>query len=458
MTKRGLKIIVVGAGKVGDTLVSRLAEEGHDLVIIDKNVDRLTELANLCDCMGIIGNGASHEVLEESGVANADLFISVTESDELNLLCCTIAKQFNKNLATIARVRNPDYGKEIPYLRSKLSLEMIINPEYEAAVEAARILYLPAAIFINSFAHGSAEIVKIKIPEGNVLDGKTVAYLGSNYTNDLVIVGVERGDDVTIPNGSFELKAGDIISFVATRKVCHAFLKSIGFNTRSVSNTIIIGGGKSAYYLADQLIKTGIDVKIIEKDPGRCDELSDLLPKATIINGDGINEALLEETGIRDVDSVVAMTGIDEENIMLSLFAKQISKSVKSVTKINKISFTDVINRLDLDSVIYPKKITAEAIISYARAKQASIGSNVEVMYHLFNERAEAIEFKVMEPSNATGKMLKDMTLKPNTLLSFINRSGRIIIPTGTDSIEVGDTVMVVTLNKGFTALTDILR
>ena len=360
MGKKGLKIIVVGAGKVGDTLVNRLAEEGHDLVIIDKNVDRLTELANLCDCMGIIGNGASHEVLEEAGIATADLFISVTESDELNLLCCTIAKQFNKNLATIARVRNPDYGKEIPYLRSKLSLEMIINPEYEAAVEAARILFLPAAISINSFAHGSAELVKIKIPEGNVLDGKTIAYLGSNYTNDLVIVGVERGDEVTIPNGSFELSAGDIISFVATRKVCHSFLKSIGFKTNSVRSTIIIGGGKSAYYLADQLIKTGIDVKLIEKDPERCEELSDLLPKATIINGDGINESLLEETGIRDVDSVVALTGIDEENIMLTLFARQISRDIKSVTKINKISFTDVINRLDLGSVIYPKLITSE--------------------------------------------------------------------------------------------------
>ena len=315
MNKRGLKIIVVGAGKVGDTLVNRLAEEGHDLVIIDKNVNRLTELANLCDCMGIIGNGASHGVLEEAGVASADLFISVTESDELNLLCCTIAKQFNKNLATIARVRNPDYGKEIPYLRSKLSLEMIINPEYEAAVEAARILYLPAALSINSFAHGSAEIVKIKIPEGNVLDGKTVAYLGSNITNNILIVGVERGDEVTIPNGAFELSAGDIISFVATRKECYSFLKSIGFKTNSVRSTIMIGGGKSAFYLADQLIKTGIDVKIIEKDSKRCDELSELLPKATIINGDGINEALLEETGIRDVDSVVAMTGIDEENI-----------------------------------------------------------------------------------------------------------------------------------------------
>ena len=458
MSKTGLKIIVVGAGKVGDTLVNRLAEEGHDLVIIDKNLARLTELANLCDCMGIIGNGASHEVLEEAGVASADLFIAVTESDELNLLCCTIAKQFNKKLATIARVRNPDYGKEIPYLRSKLSLEMIINPEYEAAVEAARILYLPAAISINSFAHGSAEIVKIKIPEGNVLHGKTVAYLGSNYTNDLVIVGVERGEDVTIPNGAFELAAGDIISFVATRKVCHSFLKSIGFNTKSVGSTILIGGGKSAFYLADQLIKTGIDVKIIEKDLQRCEELSELLPKAVIINGDGINESLLEETGIRDVDSVVAMTGIDEENIMLSLFARQISKGIKSVTKINKISFTDVINRLDLGSVIYPKHITAEAIISYARARQASIGSNVEVMYHLFDERAEAIEFKVMEHSNVTDKQLKELKLKSNTLVSFINRAGKIIIPKGNDTIEVGDSVMIVTKNKGFTALTDILR
>ena len=458
MSKTGLKIIVVGAGKVGDTLVNRLAEEGHDLVIIDKNLARLTELANLCDCMGIIGNGASHEVLEEAGVASADLFIAVTESDELNLLCCTIAKQFNKKLATIARVRNPDYGKEIPYLRSKLSLEMIINPEYEAAVEAARILYLPAAISINSFAHGSAEIVKIKIPEGNVLHGKTVAYLGSNYTNDLVIVGVERGEDVTIPNGAFELAAGDIISFVATRKVCHSFLKSIGFNTKSVGSTILIGGGKSAFYLADQLIKTGIDVKIIEKDLRRCEELSELLPKAVIINGDGINEALLEETGIRDVDSVVAMTGIDEENIMLSLFARQISKGIKSVTKINKISFNDVINRLDLGSVIYPKHITAEAIISYARARQASIGSNVEVMYHLFDERAEAIEFKVMEHSNVTDKQLKELKLKSNTLVSFINRAGKIIIPKGNDTIEVGDSVMIVSKNKGFTALTDILR
>ena len=458
MAKKGLKVIVVGAGKVGDTLVNRLADEGHNLVIIDKNAERFSQLADQCDCMCITGSGASHEVLQEAGASSADLFISVTESDELNLLCCTIARQFNNKLSTIARVRNPEYVSDVNYLRSRLGIEMIINPEYEAAVEAARILFLPAALSINSFAHGSAEIVKIKIPEGNILDGKTVAYLGSNITNGILIVGVERGDEVTIPNGAFELSAGDIISFVATRKECHSFLKSIGFKTNSVRSTIMIGGGKSAFYLADQLIKTGIDVKIIEKDVKRCDELSELLPKATIINGDGINEALLEETGIRDVDSVVAMTGIDEENIMLALFARQISKGIKSVTKINKISFTDVINRLDLGSVIYPKQITAEAIITYARAKQASIGSNVEVMYHLFDERAEAIEFKVMEKSAATGIQLKDLKLRANTLLAFINRSGKIIIPTGSDSIEVGDSVMIVTKNKGYTALTDILR
>ena len=218
MAKKGLKVIVVGAGKVGDTLVNRLADEGHNLVIIDKNAERFSQLADQCDCMCITGSGASHEVLEEAGASSADLFISVTESDELNLLCCTIARQFNNKLATIARVRNPEYVSDVNYLRSRLGIEMIINPEYEAAVEASRLLYLPAALSVNSFAHGQAELVKIQIPEGSILDGKTIAYLGQNITNNILIVGVERGTELTIPNGSFELKAGDIISYVSD---CH---------------------------------------------------------------------------------------------------------------------------------------------------------------------------------------------------------------------------------------------
>ena len=457
MAKRGLKIIVVGAGKVGDTLVNRLADEGHNLVIIDKNEERLTQLANLCDCMCITGSGASHEVLVEAGISDSDLFIAVTESDELNLLCCTIAKQFNMNLSTIARVRNPEYISDVNYLRSKLGIEMIINPEYEAAVEASRLLFLPAAITVNSFAHGQAELVKIQIPEGNILDGKTIAYLGQNITNDILITGVERGADFTIPNGGFELKSGDIISYISTRKTNFNFLKSIGFNTRSVKSSLIVGGGTCAYYLSDLLIKSGIDVTIIEKDPERCEELCDLLPKATILKGDGTNESLLEEAGIKEVDSVIALTGLDEENIMLALHTKAVS-AAKAITKINKITFTEAIESLKLGSVVYPKYITAERIISSARSRQSKIGSNLEVMYSLFGDRAEACEFKIREASRVTGVMLKDLPLKPGLIISFIGRDGKSIIPTGSDQINIGDNVMIVTMNKGFTELSDILK
>jgi len=457
MKKVGLKIIIVGAGKVGRTLAVRLTDEGHDIIMIDKAEERLEDLQKNTDCMTLQGSGSSHDTLEEAGLAEADLFIAVTDSDELNLLCCTIAKQFNPGLSTIARVRDPDYGNEIPYLRNKLGIDMIINPEFEAAVEAARLLLLPAAISINTFAHGSAELIKIKLPEDNMLDGKDIAYLGKNITNNLVIVGVERGDEVTIPNGSFVLKGGDVISFVSSRKVCLQFLKAIGFNTRAVHDTMIIGGGKSAFYLADQLIRSGIDVRIIEKSEDRCEYLSTVLPKANILNGDGIDVDFLEEAGIADVESLVALTGIDEENIMLTLHAKRVSNA-KVVTKINRIAFTQVISSLNLGSVIYPKYITAETIISYVRAKQASIGSNVEVMYQLLDGNAEAIEFKVKEESSVTGIPLKDLNIKSDVIISFISHNGKLIIPTGNDVISEGDNVMIVTTQKGFTELQDIMR
>ena len=457
MNKAGFRIIVVGAGKVGKTITKRLTDEGHNLIVIDRSEAKLSELSDQCDCMLITGSGASHNTLNEAGITDADLMIAVTDSDELNLLCCTIAKQFNPDISTIARVRNPDYGNEIPYLMNRLAIDRIINPEFEAAVEAARLLYLPAAISINSFAHGSAELVKIRIPEGSIIDDKSIAYLGKNITNELVIVGVDRGGDLTIPNGNFVLKAGDIISFVSSRKVCLQFLMKIGFNTKSVRNTMIIGGGKSAYYLADQLIKSGINVRIIEKNRARCEELSLLLPKALIINGDGTEAEVLAEVGIETTDALVALTGIDEENIMLTLHAKQVSKA-KVVTKINRITFTKVINNLNLGSVIYPKYITAETIISYVRAKQASIGSNVETVYQLQDGQAEAVEFKVKDTPSINGIPLKDLKLREGVIVSFIIHDGQLIIPTGTDCINEGDNVMIVTSHKGFTELTDILR
>ena len=457
MSKHGFRIIVVGAGKVGKTITRRLTDEGHNLVVIDRSESKLEELSNQCDCMLLTGSGASHQTLEEAGITDSDLMIAVTDSDELNLLCCTIAKQFNPDISTIARVRNPDYGNEIPYLMNRLAIDRIINPEFEAAVDAARLLFLPAAISINSFAHGTAEIVKIEIPEGSILDEKSIAYLGKNITNDLVIVGVERDGELTIPNGDFVLKSGDVISFVSSRKVCIQFLKKIGFNSRSVHNTMIIGGGKSAYYLADQLLKSGIYVKIIEKSHARCEELSVLLPKAMVIHGDGTESGVLEEAGIATTDALVALTGIDEENIMLTLHAKQVSKA-KVVTKINRITFTKVINNLNLGSVIYPKYITAENIITYVRAKQASIGSNVETMYQLQDGQAEAVEFKVKDTPSINGIPLKDLKLRPGVIVSFIIHDGQLIIPTGTDCISEGDNVMIVTSHKGFTDLTDILR
>lgn len=454
--RQGLNIIIVGCGKVGTTLIEQLSKEGHDITIIDKNAAKVQEISSVFDVMGLAGNGASYSVQMEAGIENADLIIAVTDSDELNLLCCTVAKQVG-DCGAIARVRTPDYSKEAGYLREKLGLTMIINPELEASRETARILYLPTALEVNSFAHGQAEIIKFKIPEGNILDGMTIATLGRDITNDILICAIERKGEVYIPGGDFRLEQGDIISFVAPRRFIRSFLKKIGFKTKQVKNTMIIGGGKAAYYLAKHLLTMGIDVKIIEQDRQRCEELSILLPEAIIINGDGTDQELLKEEGIEYVESFIPLTGIDEENIMLTLHARQVSKA-KVITKINRSTFKDVISGLDLGSVIYPRYITCEAIIAYVRAKKNSMNSNIETLYHMFDYRAEAIEFRVDEESEVTGIPLKDLTLKKDLLVSFIYRNGMVRIPSGQDTIEVGDTVMIVTTHTGFDDIKDILK
>lgn len=455
-SKNGLNIIIVGCGKVGMTLIEQLSKEGHDITIIDKNAARVQEMSNLYDIMGLVGNGASYSVQMEAGIENADLIIAVTASDELNLLCCTVAKQVG-DCAAIARVRTPDYSKEAGYLREKLGLTMIINPELEASLETARILYLPTALEVNSFAHGQAEIVKFKIPEGNLLDGMTIATLGKSITNEILICAIEREGEVYIPGGNFQMAKDDIVSFVAPRRHIRSFLKKIGFKTKQVKDAMIVGGGKASYYLAKQLIAMGIDVKIIEQNKERCEELSILLPEAIIINGDGTDEEVLREEGIEYAQAFIPLTGIDEENIMLTLHAKQVSNA-KLITKINRSTFKNVISKLDLGSVIYPRYITSEAIIAYVRAKKNSTNSNIETLYHMFDNRAEAIEFRVDEPSSVTGIPLKDLMLKNDLLVSFIYRNGKVQIPSGLDTIEVGDTVMIVTTHTGLDNIQDIIR
>ena len=455
---KGLQIIIVGCGKVGRTLVEQLSKEGNDITIVDKDAEKVQTISGLYDVMGVTGNGASYSGQMDAGIENADLIIAVTDSDELNLLCCTVAKRVG-NCAAIARVRTPDYSMEAGYLRDKLGLAMIINPEMEASRVAARILYAPTALEVNAFAHGQAEMIKIKVPESNMLAGMKIARVGKEVDNidKILICAVERGEEVYIPSGDFKIEAGDIISFVTSRTQARAFLQRIGFKTNQVKDCMIIGGGKAAYYLARQLLNMGISVKIIENDRKRCEELSVLLPKAVVINGNGTDEELLKEEGITRTEAFVPLTGIDEENIMLTLYARQVSNA-KVITKINRIAFREVIGSLDLGSVIYPRYITSEAIIAYVRAKKDSMDSNIETLYHMFNSRVEAIEFRVRKESAVTGVPLMKLSLKKNLLISFINRNNDIIIPSGHDTIEVGDTVMIVTTHTGFNDLQDILK
>lgn len=451
---QGLNIIIVGCGKVGATLVERLSQEGHDITIIDKNAEKIQELSNLYDVMGLVGNGASYSVLKEAGVDDADLIIAVADSDELNLLCCTVAKRVG-NCAAIARVRTPDYSQEIDYLREKLGLAQIINPESAFSMEVARILAMPNALEVDSF-HGRAELVKFKIPKGNMLDGMTIATLSSMVNIQCIICAIEKEGEVYIPSGNFVLHEDDIVSVVASRHDIKTFFETFGFKTKRVKDAMIIGGGKAAYYLARRLLHTGIDVKIIEQNRARCEELSILLPKAIIINGDGTDQELLKEEGIDTTESFIALTGIDEENILLTLHANQVSNA-KVVTKINRMNFKEVINNLDLGSVVYPRYVTAEAIIAYVRAKNNSRNSNIETLHHMYDNRVEAIEFRVEKDSPVTNVPLKDMKLKKSLLVSCISRDGRLIIPGGQDCIQVGDCVIIVTTHTGFKDIQDIL-
>ncbi len=454
--QNGLNIIIVGCGKIGAALLEQLRQEGHDITVIDYDPKRVQEYSEIYDVMGIVGNGASYGVQMEAGIDKADLIIAVTGSDELNLLCCTMAKQVG-DCAAIARVRSPEYSQEVAYLREKLGLTMIINPDLESAMEMTRILSLPTALDVDTFAHGQAEIIKFKIPQGNKLDGMEIAELGQNISSEILICAVERGEQVYIPSGQFRLRAGDNVSFVANRKMARSFLKAIGFKTEQVKNALIVGGGNSAYYLAKALLNLNISVKIIEKSRERCEQLAILLPDAVIINGDGTNNELLREEGLADVDSFVTLTDIDEENILLTLYANRVSEA-KVITKIDHPNFKEVVLGLDLGSVLYPQYITSENIIAYVRAKNASVGSNIETLYHLFDRRVEAIEFRIEESSRVTDTPLSELHLKKEVLIATINRKGHIIIPSGQDDIRVGDSVMVVTSHSGFTDIRDILR
>ena len=450
-----MQVIIVGCGKVGRNLAEQLPAEDIDITLVDVIADKIDDLCENIDAMGIVGNGASINTLMEAGVDTADILIAVTASDELNLLCCLIAQKAN-HCQTIARVRNPIYEKEIGFIKERLGVTMIINPEFAAAQEISRLLRFPSAIKIDTFARGRVELLKFKVLPEFELDGMSVSQITDKYRCDVLFCAIESKTTLSIPGGDHLVHNGDFISIIATPKNTALFFKKIGLKTHQVKNTLIIGGGTISYYLAKALSDLKISVKIIDKNKERCEELSEMLPNATIICGDGTDRALLMEEGLSTVESFVTLTNMDEENIFLSLSAKNMTQA-KLIAKVNRLPYKDVIDELDIGSVIYPKYITSDSILRYVRAMQNTIGSNVETLYHVLDNQAEALEFIIRDNSPVVGIPLSKLNLKNNLLVCCLTREGTVRIPRGQDSIQIGDNVIIVTTHKGLRDIRDIL-
>ncbi|MCI8285110.1 MAG: Trk system potassium transporter TrkA [Firmicutes bacterium] len=451
-----MKIIIVGCGKVGTTLAEQLSTEDHDITIIDNNSSRLQNIVNRLDILGIKGNGATFPVLEEAGIEDTDLLIAATAADELNLLACLIGKKAGaKN--TIARVRNPEYVDVISVIKEDLGLSLAINPEMACAMEIGRVLKFPSMITVDTFAKGRVELLQFEVESGNALIGMQLKDMGRFHQKVLICAAEKKNSDVIIPSGDFIIEEGDKLSIVGDPYNEIGFFQEIGIKADRIKSLLIVGGGRIAYYLARLMIRMRVDVKIIENSHSRCEELAELLPEAEIINGDGTDQNLLLEEGADRYDAFAALTGLDEENIMLSLYVGNISNA-KLITKITRNPFMNVIANLDLGSVFYPRLIAAENILKYVRAMQNSYGSNVEALSKIINNKAEALEFYVRDGCSIINIPLMELKLKNNLLIGVINRHGNVIIPSGSDYFLPGDTVIVVTTEGGLDNLEDIIK
>ncbi len=452
-----MNIIIVGCGKVGQALVEQLNDEGNDITVIDKVAEKVNDVSSRYDVMGVIGNGATHSVQQDAGIDRANLLIAVTGSDELNLLCCLIAKKAG-NCHTIARVRNPQYYTETPFLKDELGLAMVINPEQAAASEIARVLRFPSAIKIDIFGRGRVELLKFRLPEHSPLAGCAVKEIVTKLHCDVLVCTVERGEEVHIANGDFVFEEKDVISIVAATRKAGEFFRKIKYKMNSVKDVMVVGGGEIAHYLCEQLLRSGMSVKLIEKDPDRCEELCETLDNGvTIINGDASDQNILVESGLEQMGAFVALTNLDEENILLSLFAKS-ACDCKCVTKINRIGFDNVISKLDLDTIINPKSITSDTIVRYVRAMNSSRGSNMETLYNVIKGKVEAAEFIIKEDSPVVDVPLMELDLKPDVLVAAILRDKKVMIPRGHDSLQIGDAVIIVSRQIGLRDITDIIK
>ncbi|MDD6799677.1 MAG: Trk system potassium transporter TrkA [Firmicutes bacterium] len=451
-----MKILIAGCGKIGSEILVSLVSEGHDVTILDTDSSVITELTNIYDVIGVCGNCTDCETLSEAGVEDTDMYIAVAGSDELNMLSCFIAKRMGAK-HTIARIRNPEYNdSSLDFMRQQLDLSMSINPEMLAAEALNNILKLPSALKIETFSRRNFEMIELHLKENSLLNGLKLSELRDKYKAKVLVGVVQRGDEVHIPDGSFILKSGDRIGITATASEIQKFLRSIGVLQKQARSVMILGGSKTAYYLAKKLETAGTSVRIIEKDPKLCAELCDALPKAFILNGDGAKQELLTEEGIASQDAFVSLTGIDEENILISYFA--MSQNVpKVITKVNRDELMPLAEKLGLDCIISPKKIIVDVIVKYARALRSSLGSNVETLYKLMDGKAEALEFKVSSDWPMLRKPLRELSFKRNILITGIIRDRKTIIPAGDDVILPGDHVIVLAADQILSDMSDIL-
>ncbi len=438
-----MKIIIIGAGKVGKKIADQLILEDHDIIIIDNDINTINSIMNNQDVMCIHGNGAHYEVQLEAGVDTADVLIAASPFDEVNMLCCLIAKKLGAKRC-IARVRTPEYYRQIGYIKDDLGLSIAVNPEFAAASEIARVLLLSAASKIEVFANGRIELVEFKISETSPLAGHTLADIYKKFKVKFLVCIVQRDKKIIIPDGSFIPQVGDRISIASNHAEAEKFFKKTETNNDKIKSVMIIGGGRIGYYLAKQLSEIGMTVKIIESDYNHCLELSELLSGVTIINADGTDHNVLKEEGIESADAFAALTGIDEENMIMSIYARNKNVS-KVVAKVNRGSYLNIANNIGLDSVVSPKQLAANNILGYIRAmKNSEHSNNIETIYKLVDGRAEALEFVIREETDYTGKTLRELKTRKDVIIAGIVRNRRTIIPNGDDTLEVGDSVIVV--------------
>ena len=451
-----MKIFIVGCGKVGYALAEMLNEEGHELTVIDSKEKNLITLTETLDVMSYVGNGSSYRVLRDAGIESADLLIAVTDRDEVNLLSCLVARKAS-HCRTIARVRHPEYYDEIHYLQEELGLFMAINPEYSAANDILHLIQMPSAMEIDGFAKDRVNMFKFKLPNTSYWADKRIKDIVNKTVPFLVCV-IERDGSIIIPNGDTILRAGVNVSIVTDPQHSNYIFSASGVFQKPIKDVIVAGGGTLSYYLAKSLVENKIKVKIIAPKIERCEVLSELLPEAIIIHGDPTNQGLLLEEGLEKADAFAALTDYDEENIMISLFANRKSKA-KLITKVDKMGFEKMISdfKFPVGSVITPKHITAEQILKCVRSMKNTVGSNVEAVYRMGDNRVEALEFRVKGKCKVTNIALKNLNFKKDILICSIIRHGKLIIPTGTDEISINDTVIIVTKLKGLKNIEDIL-